>query len=146
MFRQFVAPYLKRMIDHIHRLGGLVLYHSCGMIAPFIPDLIALGVDVLDPIQPVGPAMQPESLKREFGARLSFHGGMDMQNLLPKGTPAQVAAAARHNCEVLGKGGGYILGPAHLFQPDVPPENIIAVYRGLNQAGSSQSPARFQDI
>jgi uroporphyrinogen decarboxylase len=133
MFRQFVAPYLKQMIDCIHGLGGWVLYHSCGMIAPFIPDLIELGVDVLDPIQPVGPAMQPEHLKRKFGARLSFHGGIDMQNLLPKGTPAQVGAVARHNCEVLGAGGGYILGPAHLFQPDVPPENIIAVYRGPDQ-------------
>jgi uroporphyrinogen decarboxylase len=55
---------------------------------------------------------------------------MDMQNLLPKATPAEVTAEARRYCEVLGKGGGYILAPAHLFQPDVPPENILAVYRG----------------
>jgi uroporphyrinogen decarboxylase len=74
--------------------------------------------------------MQPESLKREFGDRLSFHGGIDMQNLLPKATPAEVEAEVRRYCEVLGEGGGYILGPAHLFQPDVPPENILAVYRG----------------
>ncbi|MBI5385491.1 MAG: hypothetical protein HZA90_12500 [Verrucomicrobia bacterium] len=130
MFRQFVAPYLKEMIDRIHSLGGLALYHSCGLIRPFIPDLIALGVDVLDPIQPTGPAMQPETLKREFGGQLSFHGGIDMQNLLPKATPAQVEAEVRRYCEVLGAEGGYILGPAHLFQPDVPPENICAVYRG----------------
>ena len=129
MFRRLVAPYLKQMISRIHSLGGLAMHHSCGMIAPFIPDLIALGVDVLDPIQPVGPEMQPESLKRKFGDRLNFHGGIDMQNLLPNGTPAQVAAEARRYCEVLGAGGGYILGPAHLFQPDVPPENILAVYR-----------------
>ncbi|MCY3018946.1 MAG: hypothetical protein NTW87_07960 [Planctomycetota bacterium] len=130
MFSEFVAPYLKQMVDCIHRLGGLALFHSCGTVRPFIPDLIKLGVDVLDPIQPTGPEMQPEGLKRDFGARLSFHGGIDMQNLLPNGTPAQVAAEARRYCEVLGAGGGYILGPAHLFQPDVPPENILAVYRG----------------
>jgi uroporphyrinogen decarboxylase len=130
MFRKFIAPYLKEMIDRIHHLGGRVLYHSCGLIRPFIPELIALGVDILDPIQPVGPAMQPENLKREFGGRLSFHGGIDLQNLLPSATPAQVEAEARRYCEVLGVGGGYILGPAHLFQPDVPPENILAVYRG----------------
>ena len=129
MFRKFVAPYLKEMTDLIHRLGGRALYHSCGMIRPFIPDLIACGVDILDPIQPTCPEMQPESLKREFGEQLTFHGGIDMQNLLPKATPAQVAAEVRRYCEVLGKGGGYILAPAHLFQPDVPPENILAVYQ-----------------
>jgi len=129
MFRRFVAPYLQEMIDHIHRLGGRVLFHSCGAIRPFIPDLIALGVDVLDPLQPTGPAMAPERLKADFGERLCFHGGIDMQKLLPFATPEQVHVEARRYCETLGKGGGYILGPAHLFQPDVPPENILAVYR-----------------
>ena len=129
MFSEFIAPYLKEMTDCIHGLGGLALYHSCGMIRPFIPELIACGVDVLDPIQPTGPEMQPESLKREYGDRLSFHGGIDMQDLLPNAAPAEIQAEVRHYCEVLGNGGGYILGPAHLFQPDVPPENILAVYR-----------------
>lgn len=129
MFEQFVAPYLKEMIDHIHRLGARVVYHSCGSIASFIPALIRLGVDVLDPIQPCAPGMQPEALHEAFGGRLTFHGGIDMQHLLPNGTPEQVAAEARRYCEVLGQKGGYILGPAHLFQPDVPIENILALYR-----------------
>jgi uroporphyrinogen decarboxylase len=130
LFREFVAPYLKEMVDRIHSLGGKALFHSCGVVRPFIPDLIGLGVDVLDPIQPTGPEMAPEGLKRDFGDRLSFHGGLDMQNLLPRATPAQVEAEARRYCDVAGAGGGYILGPAHLFQPDVPPENIVAAYRG----------------
>ena len=130
MFRQFVAPYVKEMVDRIHGLGGLALFHSCGMVRPFIPDLIQLGVDILDPIQPTCVQMQPELLKRDFGSRLCFHGGIDMQNLLPRATPAQVEAEVRRYCEVLGAGGGYILAPAHLFQPDVPPENILAVYHG----------------
>jgi len=129
MFRAFAAPYLKEMIDCIHALGAKVLFHSCGSIAAFIPDLIALGVDVLDPIQPVSPAMQPEALKSAFGDRLCFHGGIDMQNLLPHGTATEVRKEVRRFSEVLGRGGGYILGPAHLFQPDVPPENILAVYQ-----------------
>jgi uroporphyrinogen decarboxylase len=128
MFQEFVAPYLKEMIDCIHHLGGQVLYHSCGAIERFIPDLIALGVDLLDPIQPAGPAMQPENLKAAFGDRLSFHGGIDMQKLLPHSTVAEVQAEVRRYREVLGAGGGYILGPSHLFQPDVPPENVFAVY------------------
>jgi len=128
MFREFVAPYLRDMIDCIHGLGARVLFHSCGAIQTFIPDLIRLGVDVLDPIQPTGPGMAPEALKAEFGDRLCFHGGIDMQHLLPQGTPEAVRAEARRYAEVLGRGGGYILGPAHLFQPDVPPENVLAVY------------------
>ena len=128
MFRRFVAPYLKEMIDRIHQLGGRALYHSCGSIRPFIPELIGLGVDVLDPIQPVGPGMQPESLKAAFGDRICFHGGIDMQHVLPSASPEQVEAEARRYCEILGQRGGYILAPAHLFQPDVPPENVLAMY------------------
>ena len=128
MFRQFVGPYLKEMIDRIHHLRGKVLYHSCGAIRPFIPELIELGVDVLDPIQPVGPEMTPERLKADFGERLCFHGGIDIQKVLPFGSPEDGRAEARRYCETLGAGGGYILSPAHLFQPDIPPENIQAVY------------------
>jgi uroporphyrinogen decarboxylase len=128
MFRSFVAPYLKEMAECIHSLGGKVVYHSCGAIRPFIPDLIGLGIDVLDPIQPVNPAMAPEPLKADFGDRLTFHGGIDMQHLLPHGSPDEVRAEVRRYCETLGRDGGYILGPAHLFQPDVPPENVLAVY------------------
>lgn len=132
MFREFVAPYIREMIERIHHLGGQAMFHSCGMVRPFIPDLIKLGVDVLDPIQPTGPEMGPEGLKRDFGKQLTFHGGMDMQDLLPRATPAQVEAEAQRYCEVAGAGGGYILGPAHLFQPDVPPENVLAVYRSAS--------------
>ena len=128
MFRRFVAPYVREMADCIHGLGGKVLYHSCGMIAPFISDLVAAGVDVLDPIQPVGPEMVPERLRDEFGGRVCFHGGIDMQHLLPHASPDEVRAEAARYCRVLGEKGGYILGPAHLFQPDVPPENVLAVY------------------
>lgn len=134
MFREFVAPYLKQMIYRIHSFGARVLFHSCGAISPFIPELIKCGVDILDPIQPVGEAMSPERLKADFGERLCFHGGIDMQRLLPYGSPAEVQREVRRYCEVLGRGGGYILAPAHLFQPDVPPENIVAFYRALKEA------------
>ncbi len=127
MFREFIAPYIREMCEHIHSLGAKVLYHSCGSIRPFISELIELGVDILDPIQPSGE-MMPETLHAEFGGRLCLHGGIDMQKLLPSGTPEEVRAGARRYCEVLGKEGGYILAPAHLFQPDVPPHNIFAMY------------------
>ena len=129
MFRAFVAPYIKEMVDCIHGLGGKALYHSCGAISPLIAELIELGVDILDPIQPVGPEMAPERLKANYGDRLCFHGGIDMQRLLPYGSPTEIRAEVRRYCESLGCRGGYILAPAHLFQPDVPPENILAVYQ-----------------
>ena len=129
MFHAFVAPYLKEMTSRIHHLGGRALYHSCGMIRPFIADLIHCGIDVLDPIQPTSVQMQPEGLKAQYGDRLTFHGGIDMQNLLPRATPAEIGAQVRRYCEVLGKSGGYILAPSHQFQPDVPPENALAVYQ-----------------
>ncbi len=128
MFREFVAPYIHEMCDHIHSLDAKVLFHSCGNIRALIPDLIETGIDVLDPIQPL-PDMQPEVLKADFGDRLCFHGGIDMQNLLPNGTVGEVEAESRRYQNVLGNGGGYILAPAHFFQPDVPPENILAVYK-----------------
>ena len=129
MFREFVAPYIREMCDLIHSFGAKVLYHSCGNIRLFIPDLIELGVDVLDPIQPIG-AMKPEELKAKFGDQLCFHGGIDIQRILPFGTPEEVRAEAERYSEILGHGGGYILSPAHLFQPDIPPENIYAMYGG----------------
>ena len=128
MFREFAAPYLSEVFDRIHELGGRAMFHSCGAIERFIPDLIELGVDLLDPIQPIGAEMQPERLKAEYGERLCFHGGIDMQRLLPRGTADEVRTQVRRYCDVLGAGGGYILSPAHLFQPDVPPENILAMY------------------
>ena len=75
--------------------------------------------------------MSPERLKADFGGRLSFHGGIDMQKLLPYASPNEVEAEVRRYCDTLGRGGGYICGPAHLFQPDCPPENILAVYRAV---------------
>ena len=128
MLREFVAPYLKRMVDLIHSFDAYVMFHSCGSIATFIPDLIALGIDILDPIQPTGPEMSPERLKADFGSEICFHGGIDMQQLLPHGNPDEIRAEVERYGTVLGEGGGYILAPAHLFQPDVPPENVCAVY------------------
>ena len=127
MFEEFVAPYLKEMIDRIHALGGLVLYHSCGQIHDFIPALLRLGIDILDPLQPAGPEMAPERLEEEFGGKVAFHGGIDIQGVLPRGRPEDVRAEVRRYCAAF-ESGGYILGPSHFFQPDIPPENILAVY------------------
>ncbi len=137
MFREFIAPYIREMVDCIHGLGAKVLFHCCGLIRTFIPDLIALGIDILDPIQPVGPDMAPEALAQAFSGQVCFHGGIDMQHLLPNGLPDEIRKEVSRYQEILGRDGGYILSPAHLFQPDVPPENILVVYDHLINHGDA---------
>jgi uroporphyrinogen decarboxylase len=126
MFDRFVAPRIRAMSDHIHGLGAKTFFHSCGMIHPFIRRFIELGVDILDPIQPVDDLMRPESLAPEFGGRIAFHGGIDVQGVLQKGTPDAVRREVRRYLEAFA--GGYICCSAHFLQPDLPVENIAAMY------------------
>ena len=127
MLREFVVPYIKRIAVAIHELGAYFFYHSCGMIHTFIPDLIEAGVDILDPIQPCTPSMQPEELSREFGKKLSFHGGIDVQSVLINGTPQNVHdEVARYKAAFGSK--GYICSSSHLLQADTPVENILALF------------------
>jgi uroporphyrinogen decarboxylase len=129
MFREFIAPYLRRMIKVVHGAGVKFMAHSCGAIRPLIPDLIALGIDVLDPIQVAAEGMEPAALKRDFGDQLAFHGGLCTQRTLPFGTPQEVADAVLHRVATLGAGGGYILASSHDISADTPPANILAMYR-----------------
>lgn len=127
MLREFVLPYVKRIADVIHDLGAYFFFHSCGMVYPFIPELIEAGVDVLDPIQPCSPDMQPEALARSFGDSLCFHGGIDIQSVLINGTPDDVRSeVARYKTTFGNK--GFICCASHLFQADTPVENILALY------------------
>jgi uroporphyrinogen decarboxylase len=128
MFREFLAPYLKRMIDHCHAAGLKFMAHSCGAIRPLIPDLIELGIDILDPIQVAAEDMEPAGLKRDFGDRLAFHGGGCTQRTLPFGSADDVRAAVLDRVATLGRGGGYILASSHDLSADTPPENVLAMY------------------
>ena len=129
MFEEFLAPYLSKIGEVIHGFGAKFMFHSCGDVAGFIPSMIKCGVDILNPIQPAGENMAPESLRR-FSGRICFHGGIDVQQLMPSGTAGQIKAEARRYAEAFGT--GYVLCPAHLFQPDTPPENIVALYRAFD--------------
>jgi len=128
MWRRFFAPHLKTMADLAHEAGLKVFLHCDGGIRPIISDLIELGVDILNPIQPAAAGMEPLGLKRDFGDRLCFHGAVDTQSTLPLGTREEVAAEVRQRIDILGRGGGYILAPVHTVEPDVPVENLLAVY------------------
>jgi uroporphyrinogen decarboxylase len=128
MWRRFVKPRHELIIAPARALGKPVMYHCDGAVYPLIPELLEMGVSVLNPIQPDARGMDPVSLKAEFGDRLAFHGGIDIVKTLPRGTPAEVAAEVRERVSVLGRGGGYILCSSHHIQPDTPLENIFAMY------------------
>lgn len=132
-FRQMIKPHFKRVYQTARRLINEInpeiklMAHTDGDVYSLIPDYIDMGLDILNPVQPRVSNMDHSRLKREFGEHLSFHGGIDIQYLMPFGSPDEVRQEAAHTIKVLGEGGGYILGPTHYLQADVPPENILAL-------------------
>ena len=136
LWRQHVKPYSAELISTFRDMGLRTFYHSCGSLVPVIPDLIEMGLDILDPVQPLAAGMDPCRLKAEFGEKLTFHGGVDEQELLPHASPTEVRAKVAELIQVVGRDGGYILCPAHAVQPDTPVDNILALYEtGLQSAG-----------
>jgi uroporphyrinogen decarboxylase len=128
-WREMVKPELKRVFEVGKSRDLYIAYHSCGSIRPIIGDLIAMGLDILNPIQCNCPGMDPLELKREFGKDLAFMGGVDTQGLLPRGTPEDVRrATARLIAGMTSDGGGYILAASHSVPPETPHENIFAMY------------------
>jgi uroporphyrinogen decarboxylase len=125
---EFFFPYMQRMINLAHEAGAFVDTHSDGAIREILPDLIAMGVDLINPVQWRCQGMDREGLKRDFGDQLIFEGAMDNQYTLPFGTVEEVRQEVRDNLRLLGAGGGYILAPCHNIQVVGPPENVVAMY------------------
>ncbi|MCL4694168.1 MAG: uroporphyrinogen-III decarboxylase-like protein [Candidatus Hydrogenedentes bacterium] len=126
--REFFLPGMKRMMDLTKQHGSYVFHHTDGAVREILPDLIDAGIEVLNPIQWRCRGMDREDLKRDFGDRLIFHGGVDNQQTLPFGTPDDVRQEVRDNFRILGDRGGYILAPCHNLQAVTPPENVVALY------------------
>lgn len=129
MWRKYLLPRHQRLNKIIKQYGVKILYHSCGAVFPLIGALIdEMGIDALNPLQPRARGMDMARIKADFGSRIAFHGGIDLQHTLPYGTQDEVNAEVRQRCAVLGQGGGYICTAAHYIQADVPVENILAMY------------------
>ncbi len=128
LYRRFIKPYHRRMVETVKRHGMYVLYHSCGSVAALLPDLIDLGIDALNPVQVAAAGMDTAKLKHEYGRELTFWGGIDTQRVLSRGTPAEVREEVRRRIGDLADGGGYVLGAVHNIQAEVPPENVAAMY------------------
>ena len=132
----FLLPRMKRMINLAHEAGVHVFFHSDGAIHDIIPDMITLGIDVLNPIQWRCHNMNRETLVKDFGHQLIFHGGVDNQHTLAFGTVEDVKAEVRDNITILNQHNQYILAPCHNIQAISPPENIVAMYQTAHEMGT----------
>lgn len=128
IWRELVKPLHYELIGPFKKLGLKTRYHCDGAIAAIIPDLIEMGLDLLDPIQPNLPGMDPENLRKLSGGRLAYYGGVDTQHLMPYGKPKEVEAKILELIEVLGENGGYVAAASNAVQADVPVENALALY------------------
>ena len=135
---QFVKPYTTEIIKNIRkhlRPEAKIIIHSCGSVYKAIPDLIEIGVEVLNPVQPLAKNMEPWRLKKEFGDEIAFLGGFDIQQLLPLGTADEVKEGAKKLMQEYADGGGFIFATAHNIEPDTPPENIVAAFDAAYEFG-----------
>jgi uroporphyrinogen decarboxylase len=135
MFDRYLAPRIEKMFKAFKAINPdvKVAWHTCGSILPFIPRFIELGLDILNPIQPLAKGMDPQWLKDTYGDKLTFFGGICVQELLPKGTPETIKAEVKRRNAILGKGGGYLMAPAHNIQVDTPLENIFAMFEAVQE-------------
>jgi uroporphyrinogen decarboxylase len=137
-FRKMIKPYMKRLLCAA-RAGSdaLILLHTDGAVAQLIPDFIEMGVDAINPVQVTAAGMEPAELKREYGRDIAFWGaGCDSQSVLPYGTPQQVEDEARRRLDELMPGGGYVFASIHNILPDVPVDNVLALFRTAREYGS----------
>ena len=135
LWRKFFKPRIKLLFEELRNVNQdiRIAWHCCGSIPEIIPDFIEIGLDILNPLQPRARGMDPESLVAQFGRDLVFFGGIDIQELLPKGTPDQIKEEVRRIYRILGRNGGYIVAPAHNIQPDTPLENIFALFEAVKE-------------
>jgi uroporphyrinogen decarboxylase len=138
MFREFIKPRLKSLIDTIKATADVkVLMHCDGAILKIIPDLIEIGVDILNPIQTVVKGLgDTKALKEQFGDRICFHGGIDIQQVLLKETTEGVRKEVAHRIADLGCNGGYIIAPCHNINIDIPLANVLALFDAARDLGS----------
>jgi len=128
MWERMVKPHHARLNATIHEFGAKVIYHSDGAVMDAVEGLIDMGIDILQALQFSADGMDPARLKSAYGDRLCFEGGVSVQTTLPFGTPEQVRCEVEELITVLGREGGYILGPSHAIQAGTPAENIVAMF------------------
>jgi uroporphyrinogen-III decarboxylase len=139
VFRELYFPYYKRLNEWIHKnTNWKTLKHSCGSVERFIDSFIECGFDILNPVQCSAAGMDPVHLKQRYGDRLVFWGGgVDTQQVLPFGTPAQVRRQVLERCEVFSGNGGFVFNTIHNIQAQTPVENVVAMMDAVREFGGS---------
>ncbi len=136
IFRRFILPHLKRLIDLGHDYGLKVMMHCCGGFAPLIPAMIEVGLDGLQALQPSARGMEPARLKADFGDKMVLNGCIDTQYVVIEGTPDLVRTKTREILDIMKPGGGYIASPSHDYLlPETPVDNVIAMYETVREYG-----------
>jgi uroporphyrinogen decarboxylase len=137
MWRKMIKPFLARLIQKIKNTAPVRFQlHSCGAVFPIIEDLVEIGVDILNPLQPSAVGMDLPMIKKKFGDRLVFHGVIDQQEVLPHGTIEEVENEVRSRLGILAPGGGYVVAVSPNIQADVRPQNILALFDSIRKWGS----------
>jgi len=127
LWRKFLKPRWAKVYEAVHAQGKIVISHSCGSVASIMPDIIEIGMDVLESVQPEADGMNPYQLKKKYGKNITFWGCLGSQSTIQFGTPQGIRDEIKRLTREMGKGGGYILAPAKSLQPGTPLENAIAV-------------------
>ena len=137
MWRRFFKERYRQVYSELKALNPevIIMQHCDGAVAPILGDWAEVGLQVFNPVQPNVPGHDPIDLKTKFGDRLSFWGAIDQQKLLPFGTPEEIEADVKSKIEILGKGGGYLVAPAHIIQGDTPPANVETFIAAVKKFG-----------
>ena len=135
VFKKYFKPRYKVLCDYVKQNSEMKIFlHSCGSIRQYIPDLIEVGFDIINPVQTNCEGMNPAELKNEFGKDITFWGGgVDTASVLPGDTPEKVRAHVLNRCEILSRDGGFVFAPIHNIMPEVPPDNVIAAYEAVKE-------------
>jgi uroporphyrinogen decarboxylase len=137
MWRRYFKERYRQIYQELKSVNPeiIIMQHCDGAVAPILGDWIEVGLEVFNPVQPNVPGHEPEDLKSKFGERMSFWGAIDQQQLLPFGTAEQIEADIKSKIEILGRGGGYMVAPAHIIQSDTPMENVEAMIEAVKKHG-----------
>jgi uroporphyrinogen decarboxylase len=139
MFRDLIKPRWKELNDHIKSLGDVrIMFHSDGAVLPLLDDFIDMNTDILNPVQTSVAGLEDTyALKEQFGDRLSFHGAIDVQQMLPNASTEELEQEIARRIYDLGRNGGYILAPCHNIGHDIPPESIVTLFDKARELGKN---------
>ena len=144
MFRELIKPRMQELHDHIKSCADVkLMFHTDGAVLPLIDDFLEMNVDILNPVQTSVSGLEDTfALKEKYGDRLSFHGAIDVQQMMPNATTEELEQEIARRIYDLGRNGGYILAPCHNIGHDIPPENVVTLFEKARESGNDPAALR----